>query len=174
MRNESSIQRNTLDEFNDAPGADAVRMLLPLCSSPAWATAVADRRPYDGVDALLTASDQVFAGLAIADLDAALTGHPRIGDRVTGHDTAADLSRSEQSAMQSADERVADQILRGNVTYEQRFDRVFLIRAAGRTPGEILAELRRRLANTDADEQAEVREQLRQITRLRLEGTFAP
>ncbi|MGN6414884.1 2-oxo-4-hydroxy-4-carboxy-5-ureidoimidazoline decarboxylase [Flexivirga sp.] len=174
MRNQSSIQRNALTEFAEAPAADAVRMLLPLCASPAWARALVERRPYDDTAALLTASDRIFDDLTETDLAAALAGHPRIGERMRGEDAAAQLSRSEQSAMQSADEDVAAQILQGNRDYEQRFDRVFLIRAAGRSPREILAELQRRLGNDDDAERAEVREQLRQITRLRLEGTFDP
>ena len=159
--------------FNEAPDSEAYRALLPLCSSEGWAHQVAARRPYADLAAVLAASDEVFAGLAAADLDAALAGHPRIGDRVSGDGEAARLSRSEQSAMQSADEQVAEQILQGNKDYEERFDRVFLIRAAGRSPREILAELQRRLDNDPAAEQDEVREQLRQITRLRLEGAFA-
>jgi len=174
MRNVTSTQRNTLQDFNTASDEDAFRTLLPLCSADRWARAVAAGRPYGDQSALLDASDRVFGTLEVADLDAALAGHPRIGERVSGEGESARLSRSEQSAMQSADEQVADQILQGNAAYEQRFDRVFLIRAAGRTPQEILAELQRRLANDPAAEVAEVREQLRQITRLRLEGAFKP
>jgi len=173
MRNTTSTKRNSLAELNEAGDTDAVRTLLPLCSSERWAREVTADRPYEDLDALLDASDRVFAGLTVADLDAALAGHPRIGDRVSGDGAAAQLSRSEQSAMQSADEQVAAQILQGNKDYEHRFDRVFLIRAAGRSPREILAELQRRLGNDPADEQDEVREQLRQITRLRLEGQFS-
>ena len=173
MRNTTSIQRNTLSDFNAASEDAAVRMLLPLCGADRWARAVAAARPYAEPEALLAESDRVFDGLDVADLDAALAGHPRIGDRVSGDDESARLSRSEQSAMQSADRSVADQILQGNAEYEQRFDRVFLIRAAGRTPSQILSELQRRLGNDPATEVTEVREQLRQITRLRLEGAFA-
>jgi 2-oxo-4-hydroxy-4-carboxy-5-ureidoimidazoline decarboxylase len=56
-----------------------------------------------------------------------------------------------------------------NRQYEARFGRVFLIRAAGRSAADILAELRRRLHNEPADEAAEVATQLREIALLRLE-----
>ena len=49
-----------------------------------------------------------------------------------------------------------------------RFDRVFLIRAAGRSAPEILAELDRRLGNDDAAEREETVTQLREIALLRL------
>lgn len=172
MRNETSTQRNALEDFNTVSEDDAIRLLLPLCGADRWARTVAAGRPYADRDSLLAASDRVFDALEVADLDAALAGHPRIGERIGGDGESARLSRSEQSAMQSADDEVADQILRGNADYEQRFDRVFLIRAAGRTPSQILAELQRRLGNDPVSEMGEVREQLRQITRLRLEGTF--
>lgn len=159
--------------LNEASADDAVQTLLPLCGSPAWAQALVGRRPYADPAALLTASDEIFPELPESELAVALSGHPRIGERMGGDGAAARLSRSEQSAMQSADEQIAAQLVQGNRDYEARFDRVFLIRAAGRSPREILAELRRRLHNDDAAELAEVREQLRQITRLRLEGHYA-
>ena len=57
----------------------------------------------------------------------------------------------------------------GNRAYEERFDRVFLIRAAGRSGDEILAELTRRLDNDDETERVETVQQLREIALLRLE-----
>jgi 2-oxo-4-hydroxy-4-carboxy-5-ureidoimidazoline decarboxylase len=51
---------------------------------------------------------------------------------------------------------------------------VFLIRAAGRSPQEMLAELRRRLANDAAAERTEVTEQLAQITGLRVKELVSP
>src|SRR5699024_10303639 len=65
---------------------------------------------------------------------------------------------------------VLTRLAAGSAAYEERFDRVFLIRAAGRSPEEVLSELERRMDNSDADETAEVGEQLIQIAALRLEG----
>jgi 2-oxo-4-hydroxy-4-carboxy-5-ureidoimidazoline decarboxylase len=55
-------------------------------------------------------------------------------------------------------------------TYEERFDRVFLVRAAGRSPEEMLAELRRRLGNDEETERRETTEQLAEISALRVKG----
>jgi 2-oxo-4-hydroxy-4-carboxy-5-ureidoimidazoline decarboxylase len=60
----------------------------------------------------------------------------------------------------------------GNREYEQRFGRVFLIRAAGRSSREILAELRRRLGNDDETERAETVAALREIALLRLKDVM--
>ena len=54
-----------------------------------------------------------------------------------------------------SDPDVARRLAEGNRAYEERFDRVFLIRAAGRSAPEILEELERRLGNDDAAERAE-------------------
>jgi 2-oxo-4-hydroxy-4-carboxy-5-ureidoimidazoline decarboxylase len=60
----------------------------------------------------------------------------------------------------------------GNADYERRFDRVFLIRAAGRSRIEILSELERRLAHSDEQELPIVADELRQIALLRLQGVI--
>ncbi|CCP06256.1 hypothetical protein BN440_1212 [Erwinia amylovora MR1] len=60
----------------------------------------------------------------------------------------------------------------GNAAYEQRFGRVFLIRAKGRSGAQIMAELQRRLQNDEQQEQREAIDQLREITLLRLKESF--
>ena len=75
--------------------------------------------------------------------------------------------------MRDADAEVRAALLDGNRAYEERFGHVFLIRAAGRSPDEMLAELRRRLGNDVVTERAEVTEQLAQITGLRVRGLLA-
>lgn len=172
MRNDDSTIWNSLKSFNTADEASVAAALLSLCASSRWAAAIAEARPFTDVDALLDTSDQVFPQLAETDVQEALAGHPRIGDRVAGSDAGAQLSRSEQASMADADYAVAAAIRQGNVDYERRFNRVFLIRAAGRSPQQMLQELQRRLRNDDTSELAEVREQLRQITHLRLEGAL--
>jgi 2-oxo-4-hydroxy-4-carboxy-5-ureidoimidazoline decarboxylase len=62
----------------------------------------------------------------------------------------------------------AERLRAANATYEQRFGRVFLVRAAGRTSDQILAELRRRLYNDEEAERAETVTALRDIALLRL------
>ena len=64
-------------------------------------------------------------------------------------------------------------LVEGNRAYEERFGHVFLIRAAGRTPEQMLAELRRRLGNDADAERAEATEQLAQITGLRVRGLLS-
>ncbi len=147
--------------------------LLVALAVPAWADRVAAGAPYDGVDELVDAAVTAATPLDGSEIEQALSAHPRIGERRVGDDAEARFSRSEQSASADPDETLAGLLAVGNAAYERRFDRVFLIRAAGRSRAEIIAELIRRLANDDSDEFAEVGEQLRQIMALRLQTMFA-
>ncbi len=56
----------------------------------------------------------------------------------------------------------------GNREYERRFDRIFIVCATGKSPGEILEILQRRLNNDEQTELHEAAEQQRQITQIRL------
>ncbi|TFV62575.1 UNVERIFIED_ORG: 2-oxo-4-hydroxy-4-carboxy-5-ureidoimidazoline decarboxylase [Bacillus sp. AZ43] len=158
----------TLDDFNDEPADQAVQDLRACNAAPRFAAEVAAGRPYRDVETLVDRAEEVARGLPWDDVAIALAAHPRIGDRVEGGSAEAESSRREQSAMDDADAEVRQALEEGNRRYEERFDHVFLIRASGRSPQEMLAELERRLGNDEEAERAEVTEQLAQITALRV------
>jgi 2-oxo-4-hydroxy-4-carboxy-5-ureidoimidazoline decarboxylase len=143
--------------------------LHACCASPAWVDRVWAGRPYLSRAELLDTADAACRDLDDAELDRALAGHPRIGDRATGSGTDARWSRQEQASVSDADQGTRDELVAANRAYEERFGHVFLIRAAGRSAPHMLAELRRRLGNDPATERREVVDQLAQITRLRVE-----
>jgi len=159
-----------LDDLNEQPAEQATESLRACNAAPSFAAAVLAARPYPSAEALVARAEEVARALPWDEVATALAAHPRIGDRVEGSSAEAQASRREQSSMSGADDAVRDALLEGNRAYEQRFDHVFLIRAAGRSPQEMLAELRRRLGNDEAAERAEVTEQLAQITGLRVKG----
>ena len=105
-------------------------------------------------------------------LTQALSAHPRIGEKPTGEQAHAALSRQEQGNVNDRDTQLAQALKAGNARYEARFGRVFLIRAKGRSGEAILAALSRRLQNSERDEVQEALAQLREITLLRLEGVI--
>jgi 2-oxo-4-hydroxy-4-carboxy-5-ureidoimidazoline decarboxylase len=160
----------TLDDFNDEPADRAVQRLRACNAAPRFAAEVAAGRPYPDVETLVARADQVARALPWDDVAIALAAHPRIGDRVDGASAEAESSRREQRSMDGADAAVRAELVEGNKAYEDRFDHVFLIRASGRKPAEMLTELRRRLANDEQTERAEVTDQLAQITALRVKG----
>lgn len=159
-----------LSEFNAADGSAAASVVRVWADIPAWTDAIVAARPYASVDALSAYAAALAEQWSVDDLDAALAHHPRIGERPTAAGAEGDASRREQAAMTTAADDVAARIAAGNAAYEERFGRVFLIRAAGRTPDEILANLEQRLSNDPDAETLEATTQLAEIALLRLRG----
>jgi 2-oxo-4-hydroxy-4-carboxy-5-ureidoimidazoline decarboxylase len=159
-----------LDDFNDEPADRAVQTLRACNAAPRFAAELVAGRPYPDADTLVGRAEEVARALPWDEVSVALAAHPRIGDRVDGSSTEAVASRREQSSMTDADAGTRAALVDGNRAYEERFGHVFLIRAAGRSPEEMLAELRRRLDNDDETERAEATEQLAQISALRVRG----
>ena len=135
---------------------------------PRWADEVAAGRPFDNLNQLEARMVAAAATLTDDELERALARHPRIGERADTQKHDAEHSTREQSGVDAADAELARELREGNVAYEDRFGRVFIIRAAGRDGREILRELRRRLVNDDERERAETIEQLTQIALLRI------
>lgn len=153
----------------DALPREAVEPLLTACLPvPRWVAQVVAGRPYAEWPALMSAAAEAAAELSDDELAAALAGHPRIGERASAPEHRGELSEREQSGVDARDVEVARALAAGNAAYERRFDRVFIIRAAGRDAQEVLAELDRRLGNDDGTERAETVDQLREIALGRL------
>ena len=152
--------------LNAMPGELARQRLLACCSSARWAAEVASGRPYASAGELLASSDAAVAGLAPADLEQALAGHPRIGER-----RAADArSRREQAGVLGADPATIRALAEGNEEYERRFGHIYLVCATGRNAADLLALLRERLGNDPGTEWGVVRRELGKINRIRLAG----
>jgi 2-oxo-4-hydroxy-4-carboxy-5-ureidoimidazoline decarboxylase len=160
---------DTIAELNAATPAEAETALLACCASTRWAAILLAARPYAELAALVAVSDAALAALDWGDVEEALAGHPRIGERAGGTGQEADWSRREQSAAATGDNGLRAALTAGNVEYEQRFGHVFLIRATGRDAAEILAALHQRLGNDEDTEKDVVRGELAGIVRLRLE-----
>lgn len=156
-----------LATFNELPPDAAAAVVRPCADVAGWVDDVVAGRPYERREDLLGWARRASEDWTAAELDTALAHHPRIGERATGPSPEATSSRREQPA---ADDATGAALATANAAYEARFGRVFLIRAAGRTAPEILAELERRLGNEPAAEEAEAVEQLRQIALLRLDS----
>ena len=137
-----------------------------------WVTDVSSASPFDSLESLLATAHAAATPLSTEEIDQAMAHHPRIGEKPAGEGAAQAFSRIEQASADASDAAVSAQIADGNVAYEEKFGRVFLIRAAGRTRAEILSELQRRIRLDDAEEIQNVGEQLRDIALLRLEKLY--
>ncbi|MBC7589667.1 MAG: OHCU decarboxylase [Salinibacterium sp.] len=135
---------------------------------PRWVEDVASRAPFETLAELLLVAYTEATPLAPDEIDQAIAHHPRIGENPTGAVISEALSRAEQG--EAVD--LIEEFAAGNAAYERRFDRVFIIREAGRTRAEILAELQRRMGLDASIEHQIVGEQLRDLALLRLEKRF--
>ena len=162
-----------LAEFNSADPVRAAEALKPCIDVRRWVETITAARPFPSKAALLKSAAEAAEPFTSAEVEAAMAHHPRIGERPTASTAEASMSRSEQSGVDPADSKVVEALAQGNRDYEEKFGRVFLIRAAGRTAAEILAVLNGRLANSPAEEDLIVAQQLREIAVLRLEGMIS-
>lgn len=154
-----------LSRLNSLPADVAEPELLGCCASRRWAAVLAAGRPYPTRDALFERADHAWWALDQRDWDEAFAAHPRIGER----ERADPVARREQQGVAGVPAETLTALADGNRRYEERFGRVYLVCASGRSAGELLDDLRSRLDNDPAIElQIAADEQVR-ITRLRLE-----
>jgi 2-oxo-4-hydroxy-4-carboxy-5-ureidoimidazoline decarboxylase len=158
-----------LERFNHCSREDAAAVLRACLAIDRWVSQLVGERPFLTVDALLTAAEVAAPSFTEDELASALSRHPRIGDRVRGSDAEAAHSRAEQAGIELTGTTL-DALAEGNLAYEKKFNRVFLIRAAGRSTEEILKSLNQRLRNTPGQESAVIEAQLREIAVGRLRG----
>jgi OHCU decarboxylase len=161
----------TLQSWNALSPAAAAAAILPCCGSQAWAVAMAAARPLADVPALLESSRQIWNALPPTDWLEAFRGHPRIGESQAPSSATAkshEWSSQEQCQVAKSPEEVKQSLAEGNRLYEQKFNRIFIVCATGKSPSEILQILRRRLQNEETVELPEAANQQQEITRLRL------
>ena len=139
-----------------------------------WVTEVLSYSPYDTVAELLQRASDAASPLSASEIDEAIAHHPRIGEKPVGDGRSQQFSRDEQAGLGDDESDLVEAIAAGNAAYEERFGRVFIIRAAGRSRAEILSELERRLDLPNSTELEIVGDQLREIALIRLEKLFAP
>jgi 2-oxo-4-hydroxy-4-carboxy-5-ureidoimidazoline decarboxylase len=165
------MRNKVLTRWNSLDPATAAREALPCCGSQAWAAALARRRPIADEASLIDASTSIWLALPEQAWQEAFDSHPRIGQsHAQTHATEESLrwSAQEQRTAVSEDEAMKLALEEANRRYEQKFGRIYIICATGKTPAEILAILEARMKNDAATELQEAAEQQRQITQLRL------
>ena len=154
---------DSVRRFNQLDEGRAVAVLQECCNSPAWASRVARARPFADSAALLECADRALAEISETDVDDALAGHPRIGDRP---DNAS--SAREQSGVTGSDASVIADLRDCNAAYEDRFGHVYLVFANGRPAEELLGILKQRMHNDAETERRVLRGELSKINRARL------
>jgi 2-oxo-4-hydroxy-4-carboxy-5-ureidoimidazoline decarboxylase len=165
-----------LARWNGLPQEEAAREILACCGSGTWSEKMASRRPIQDEVSLLAVSDEIWRALSEADWLEAFRGHPRIGEspsEQSGPAKSSAWSEQEQQKAAAADEAVKMALKWGNREYEQKFGRIFIVCATGKSANEILEILRRRLHNDDATELQLAAEEQRQIMHIRMKKWLA-
>jgi 2-oxo-4-hydroxy-4-carboxy-5-ureidoimidazoline decarboxylase len=165
-----------LSRWNQAGHDDAAQDILPCCGSKAWAEAMASRRPFEDVNALLQFARDVWWNLEPADWLEAFRSHPRIGESravASASEKSREWSSQEQRQVAESDKGVKVTLSEANRKYEERFGRIFIVCATGKAPNEILGILQRRLRNDEATELRESAAEQQQITQIRLRKWLA-
>lgn len=165
-----------LARWNGLSAKEAAEEILPCCGSKTWAKKMASRRPILGETALLAACDTVWNNLSETDWDEAFRSHPRIGasaSQVSATARSKEWSGEEQKKVGAADEDVKLALAEANGAYEERFHRIFIVCATGKSAPEILEILQRRMRNPESAELLEAAEEQRKIAHLRLKKWLA-
>ncbi len=161
----------TLDEFNKLDTQQACQQLLCCCTAQRWAEQLAELRPFDSIEELLTQSDTIWQKMQEADFLQAFDGHPQIGDVNTLKEkyrhTQASASH-EQSAVNDADDATIEALATANKAYLEKFGFIFIVFATGKSAKQMLDLLNARLPNSREQELINASQEQNKITHLRL------
>ena len=168
--------RGSLARLIALPAREAVGEILPCCGSETCAKEVVSKRPIAAESTLFRTSDEIWSSLDESDWLEAFRSHPRIGDANSEKEATAKSSAwsvQEQRSAAANDDDVRAALKSANREYEQKFGRIFIVCATGKSASEILEILRRRLDNDEATELRQAAEEQRLIMQIRLRKWLA-
>lgn len=166
----------SLEVLNTKTQQQAEDWFAFTCASTRWCREMADNRPYDSVDDLLTVAERHWQNMNEGDIKEALAGHPMIGDiaslKAKYANTQA-LAKHEQSGMESATEEVFTMLKSLNEEYLKRHGFIFIICATGLSAEQMLSAISLRLYNTTKQELATAAQEQFKITALRITNAIS-
>ncbi len=83
-----------LSQFNSLSGDEAGELLAPCVAIPAWSDKLVNLRPFANREALLQVAREAMGDWGENDLNAALSAHPRIGEKPSGSQARDDVTPS--------------------------------------------------------------------------------
>jgi allantoicase len=152
------------------PELDAA--LLACCGSTAWVRAMREKRAFESLATLTACAAEVWNGLSHEHWDEAFRAHPRIGEKKAAGGQSAvakSWSAKEQASVDTASQATKGELQKTNAAYEEKFGRIYIVCATGKTVEEMLAIARERMGNAPDVELRRAAEEQRKITDLRLE-----
>lgn len=174
--NSSNAPPLTVAEVSALGHDDFVARLGDIFEHSPW---VADRawaaRPFGDVDTLHAAMAAAVENASAAEQLALIRAHPELGGREAAAGTLTAASTDEQHGA-GLDRCSADELqhLRGlNTAYRERFGFPLVIAVKGRSRHEIMDIIEMRLQRDADTEFRTCLDEIRKITRLRLDARFA-
>ncbi len=170
-------ERAGLRYLRAMPEPELEAALKSCCASDAWVASMREDRQkhqvsFASLDALKLRAAELWNALTPADWDQAFRAHPRIGERkaeAAQSATARSWSKSEQAGVDAATDASKDELAKANLAYEEKFARIYIVCAAGKSVDEMLAIAKERMQNDPETELRRAAEEQRRITDLRLE-----
>lgn len=166
------MKYDNVTAFNEATKHQVLSDLQACCPIGSWGECIADSRPFLSQDALVTCADDLAKDWEIESVLVAIASHARLGAKPKGADQNSTHSRREQSGLDVLTQANATRLETLQADYLERFGHIFLVRAAGRRPQEILQILEERILRTPDEEAQTAKDELRQIALLRLRSLF--
>ena len=160
-----------MNRLNEQAADGAQAEFLKCCGSRRWADMMTEARPFADLESLLAKAGSVWWSLSQDDWLEAFRAHPRIGQKkaaATQSQQAQSWSAQEQSGVQDSAFQTKAELAERNTAYEARFGFIFIVCATGKSAGDMLSILNRRLQNDSATELRIAAEEQRKITELRL------
>ena len=157
--------------LNTLSAGEAAKELLQCCGSKRWAEEMANRRPFQSVQALIKTANEIWWSLQPDDWLEAFRSHPKIGEKKAAESVSAqsrEWSGQEQAGVSNAPEETVESLAALNRAYEQKFGYIFIICATAKSSEEMLSALRERLQHDPAAELRIAAGEQSKITELRL------
>jgi allantoicase len=157
-----------ITKLNALAGGEAAAAFRRCCGSTKWTAAMTVARPFEDLDAMLRIGERTWWSLGVDDHLEAFAAHPRIGDSKVPAAGDATWSHGEQQGTAQAATQTLDELAEANRAYEAQLGFIYIVCASGRSANDMLADLRKRLANSREVELRTAAEEQAKITRLRL------
>jgi allantoicase len=159
------------------PDPELESALRSCCGSLGWVAAMRTARSqspasFATLDALKRCAAERWNALDAKDWDEAFRAHPRIGEKkaeATQSAVAKTWSATEQASVDTATDATREELRKANLAYEEKFGRIYIVCATGKTAEEMLAIAKDRMSSDPETELRRAAEEQRKITDLRLE-----
>jgi OHCU decarboxylase len=164
--------KEALERLNNLSAPEAEAEFLKCCGSTLWAQRMEEARPFHDLEELKLTADSIWWSLDKEDWLEAFSHHPKIGERKSEREQAAQArgwSRQEQAGADSAGAAIREKLAAYNREYEEKFGYIYIVCATGKSAEEMLMICTDRLQNEAEEEIRNAAEEQRRITHLRLE-----